>query len=214
MIPDSFLAYREVHAVMIANGDDKPIWMTEMSWRTTSADCSEGAWAGQKPEGVSEQQQATFLRQAYHCLAEDAYVQVGLWYPIEDEGAVVSGLLREDGSRKPSFAAMQAYARHGDQLSEPCGNFTGPKITVASPANHITYEGPLPIDVSASSSAGVFRIRLEVDGKLIRNYDGDSYPTTLSGGSTGRAPSTSPTVLTRSPSSPTTRSATSPRRAW
>ncbi len=36
MIPDSFLAYREVHNVMLANGDDKPIWMTELSWRTTS----------------------------------------------------------------------------------------------------------------------------------------------------------------------------------
>ncbi len=54
MIPDSFLAYREVHAVMLANGDDKPIWMTEMSWRTTSATCGEGAWAGQKSAGVSD----------------------------------------------------------------------------------------------------------------------------------------------------------------
>jgi hypothetical protein len=35
--------------------------------------------------------------------------------------------------------------------------------------------------VSASSSAGVFRISLEWDGKLIRNYDGSDFPTTLSG---------------------------------
>jgi len=74
MIPDSFLAYREVHAVMLANGDEKPIWMTELSWRTTSAVCPEGAWAGQKPEGVSDEQQAIFLSQAYHCLAENPYV--------------------------------------------------------------------------------------------------------------------------------------------
>ncbi len=91
MIPDSFLAYREVHAVMLANGDDKPIWMTELSWRTTSAVCSEGAWAGQKPEGVSEQQQATFLRQAYHCLAQDPYVQVALWFPLADRTASSPG---------------------------------------------------------------------------------------------------------------------------
>jgi hypothetical protein len=50
MIPDSFLAFREVHATMLANGDEKPIWMTEMSWRTTNAVCSEGAFAGHKPE--------------------------------------------------------------------------------------------------------------------------------------------------------------------
>ena len=80
LVTDSFLAYREVHAVMLANGDDKPIWMTEMSWRTTEAQCSEGAWAGQKAEGVSEQQQSTFLKQAYNCLAQDSYVKVGLWF--------------------------------------------------------------------------------------------------------------------------------------
>jgi hypothetical protein len=181
MIPNSFLAYREVHAVMLANGDDKPIWMTELSWRTTSAVCSEGAWAGQKPEGVSEAQQATYLSQAYHCLAQDPYVQVALWFPLEDQADTTAGLMRADGSHKPSFTAMRSYAHDGDQLSEQCGNFTGPAITVSSPSNHVTYAGPLPIHVSARSAAGVFRIRLEVDGKLIRNYDGSSYPTTLSG---------------------------------
>ncbi|HTU79972.1 MAG TPA: cellulase family glycosylhydrolase [Solirubrobacteraceae bacterium] len=181
MIPDSFLAYREVHDVMVANGDDKPIWMTETSWRTTSALCNEGAWAGQTAEGVSEEQQAIFLRQAYHCLNEDPYVQVALWFPLQDEGSVLSGLVRANGSRKPSFAAMRAYAHTGDKLTEPCGVFTGPKITVASPTNRVTYSGPLPIRVSASSPIGVFRIRLEWDGKLIRNYDGPDFPKTLSG---------------------------------
>jgi hypothetical protein len=181
MIADSFLAYREVHAVMVANGDDKPIWMTEASWRTTNATCAEGAFAGQKAAGVSEEQQATYLRQAYHCLAQAPYVQVALWFPLQDEGVVTSGLLRSNGSRKPSFAAMQAYVRNGDKLTEPCGTFTGPKITVRSPANHVVYRGPLPISVSANSSEGVFRIRLEIDGKLIRNYDSNDFAPSLFG---------------------------------
>jgi Cellulase (glycosyl hydrolase family 5) len=181
MIPDSFLAYREVRAVMLANGDDSPIWMTELSWRTTDATCSEGAWAGQKAGGVSDAQQATYLSQAYHCLDQDPYVQVALWFPLQDEGAVTSGLLRANGSRKPSFAALRAFARDGDRLTEPCGVFTGPRISVASPANHVRYSGPLPIHVSATSSEGVFRIKLKVDGKLIRNYDGPNFPATLYG---------------------------------
>jgi hypothetical protein len=181
LLPDSFLAYREVHAVMLANGDDKSIWMTELSWRTTSATCSEGAWAGQKGEGVSDEQQATYLTQAYHCLAADPYVKVALWFPLTDEGIVTSGLVRADGSRKPAWAAMRSYVRDGDTLTESCGEFTGPRITVLSPANHLSYSGPLPIHVLASSSQGVFRIRLEVDGHLIRNYDGGAYPSSLSG---------------------------------
>ena len=182
LITDSFLAYREVHAVMLANGDDKPIWMTELSWRTTSATCAEGAWAGQTAQGVNEEQQATYLRQAYHCMAQDHYVQVALWFPLEDEGVVTSGLLRSNGSRKLSFAAMRDYVHDGDELTEPCGQFTGPKISIGAPRSHLSYRGPLPIDVTAKSTDGVFRIRLEIDGKLIRNYDGPGFPTTLFGG--------------------------------
>jgi len=181
IITDSFLAYREVHAVMTANGDEKPIWMTELSWRTTAATCNEGAWAGQKPEGVSEATQATYLSQAYHCLAQNPYVQVALWFPLQDEGSVISGLIRANGTHKPSFNAMRDYVNNGDRLTGPCGVFTGPKITVGSPVNRIKYQGPLPIHVSAHSSQGVFRIRLLVDGRLIRNYDGSHFPSTLSG---------------------------------
>jgi hypothetical protein len=181
MIPDSFLAYREVHSVMLANGDDKPIWMTELSWRTTAAECEEGAWAGQKAQGVTDEQQATFLSQAYHCLAQDPYVQVALWFPVQDEGPVVSGLLRADGSHKPSFTAMREYMRHGDQVQGECGAFKGPAIHVSSPSDRISYSGPLPIKVSASSAQGVWRITLQCDGRTLRNYEGKTYPHSLAG---------------------------------
>jgi hypothetical protein len=141
MIPDSFLAYREVHATMLANGDNKPVWMTETSWRTTSAMCSEGAWKGQKPEGVTPAQQATYLSQAYHCLAQDPYVQVALWFALQDEHGLKNGLTWANGARKPSFAAMRSYAQNGDHLTEPCGVVTGPRISVLSPANNVHYNG-------------------------------------------------------------------------
>jgi hypothetical protein len=181
LIEDSFLAYREVHATMLANGDNSPIWMTEASWRTTSATCSEGAFAGQKPQGVSDAAQATYLSQAYHCLAQNPYVQVALWFPIIDEGAVVSGLVRANGSRKPSFASMRAYIHNGDKLKEACGVFTGPKITVAEPSNHLRYTRHLAVRAFAKSSNDVFRLRLEVDGKLIRNFDNRTPSHTIAG---------------------------------
>jgi hypothetical protein len=181
MIPDSFLAYREVHATMLANGDEKPIWMTELSWRTTDATCQEGAFAGQKAQGVTLDEQSTFLSQAYHCLAQDPYIPVALWFPLQDEGVVVSGLLRANGTRKPSFAAMQSYAREGDKVTQPCGVFTGPKIGLLSPANRVNYSGPLPIHVYATSPNGVYRIVLKIDGKRIRSYGGAFSPQKLSG---------------------------------
>jgi hypothetical protein len=179
--PDAFLGFREIHALMRAHGDDKPIWLTEMSWRTTAATCSEGAWAGKKPEGVDEQQQATYLSQAYHCLAQYPYVQLALWFPLSDDEGVTSGLIRADHSRKPAFDAMREYAHKGDALTEPCGIFTGPQIAVSSPTDRFAYSGPLMIHVSAKSPEGVMRITLEIDGKLIRHYTSNAMPTTLSG---------------------------------
>jgi hypothetical protein len=43
----SFLGFRTVHDVMVANGDGaKPIWMTELGWTTTASTCARGMWAG------------------------------------------------------------------------------------------------------------------------------------------------------------------------
>jgi hypothetical protein len=108
-------------------------------------------------------------------------VQVALWFPVQDEGVLVSGLIRADGSHKPSYTAMRNFVRKGDTLTEACGVLTGPRIRVLSPTDNVRYSGPLPIHVVASSSQGVFRITLKIDGKLIRNYGGSTYPSTLAG---------------------------------
>jgi hypothetical protein len=181
--PDSFLGYREVHATELANGDHKPIWMTEMSWRTTSAECSEGVFSGMKPEGVSETRQASYLSDAYHCLAQNSYVQVGLWFPIIDEPAVESGLLHTNSTRKPAYLAMRSYIRHGDRVKGTCGDFAGPRITVETPSRDHRYTGHLWIRVKASDSQGIATIRLLDDGHSIRNFDpfveGRGYPHTV-----------------------------------
>ena len=182
---------------MVANGDDKPIWMTELSWRTTSAVCSEGMWAGQKPEGVSEDTQATFLRQAYHCLEQDPYVQVALWFPLADEHGTTSGLIAANGTHKPSYDAMREYAHKGDSLHEPCGTFTGPSIWVSRRRTTSPTAARCRSLSLAHSKVGVFRIRLELDGKLIRNSTEKRIPRCSRAGSTTSTPSTSPTGVTR-----------------
>ncbi len=167
---------------MVANGDDKPIWMTEMSWRTTSATCSEGAWAGQKAAGVSDEQQATYLSQAYHCLAEDPYVQVGLWFPLTGRRRPSPRAWSAPTDRaSPPAAAMRSYIRNGDQLTESCGVFTGPEDHHLLARQPPELHRPAADPTSPPRAAGVFRIRLEIDGKLIRNYDGKTYPSTLAG---------------------------------
>lgn len=122
----SFLGYRTVHRVMLAHGDEKPIWMTELGWSTYPRLCNGGRWAGHKPGGVAPRRQALFLRQAYHCLARDRYVQIALWYGLQDTGPFDEprgeyGLLDSSLTPKPAYRALASYARHGDRLRGPCG---------------------------------------------------------------------------------------------
>jgi hypothetical protein len=164
----SFLGYRTVHAVMLAHHDRRPIWMTELGWSTFPGACDGGKWAGQKPGGVSPEIQATYLRQAYHCLAQNSYVPVAIWYGLQDLGPGTGtfgdfGLVDEATGPKPAFGALGAYEREGDTLREPCGDFHGPAISVARPLRGAHLEGATTVALSATDPFGVERITLETD---------------------------------------------------
>jgi hypothetical protein len=164
----SFLGYRTLHSVMLANHDRKPIWMTELGWSTYPGACDAGRWAGQKPGGVSPEVQATYLRQAYHCLAQDPYVQVGIWFGLQDLGPGSGsrgdfGLLAQSLQLTPAFSALASYQREGDTLKEPCGDFSGPSISVARPTRGAHLHGALTVVLSATDPFGVQRVTLETD---------------------------------------------------
>ncbi len=182
----SFLGYRTVHEVMLANGDNSPIWMTELGWSTDTQTCNSGAWAGQKPAGVTPQEQATFLQQAYHCLAQDSYVQVGIWYGLQDTEPFGTprgsyGLLGPNLQAKPAYGALAEYDRNGDRLTEQCGAQQGPQIKLTSPRTGVRYSNTLPISVTASDNVGVYQISLYDDHHIIRSFYVHGGLSTLSG---------------------------------
>jgi hypothetical protein len=174
----TFLGFRTVHDVMVANGQgDKPIWMTELGWTTATSTCGRGMWAGQKPAGVSEAQQAANVREAYHCLAGYPYVQAGLWFTLNDTNGHGDeldhyGLQRFDGSHKPSWDAFHSVATQGDTLSSPCGDFDAPSLKVTSPGASEQYVQVLTISAVATDASSVARITFQADGKEIRNFTG------------------------------------------
>jgi hypothetical protein len=179
----SFLGYKSVHDVMAAHGDgDTPIWMTELGWSSTNKTCARGQWAGKKPAGVGEANQATYLKAAYHCLALDPYVQVALWFNLQDLSATDDelnryGLLRADHSQKPSWAAFHDVAVNGDQLSGDCAKLDGPAINVAAPTEGAQYADGLFMKASASDP-NLHSISFYVDGKKVTGFSGSK----ISGG--------------------------------
>jgi hypothetical protein len=119
----SFLGYREVHQTMVDNGDGaKPIFMTEIGWSSTNGgatSCQRGQSAGQKPSGVTDQQQADYLNLALACMAQDPYVTLADWFMLKDgSGGPVDeldhyGLLAADGSQKPVYSVFHTAATQG-----------------------------------------------------------------------------------------------------
>jgi hypothetical protein len=172
----SFLGYQEVLQSMAAAGDgDKKLWMTEMGWSSSSALCDQGVWAGQKPGGVSEDAQALFLRQAWHCVASDPRVAGAFWFNLVDLGADDApdhrfGLLRSDGSEKPAFAALTDVAAGNDRLTDACGDFTGPAIQVlrlGDQGKSGRYARFLRVKVAAADPQTVARITLFLNGRKV-----------------------------------------------
>ena len=176
----SFLGFSTVHDVMVANGDGaKSIYLSEFGWSTTSSTCSGGTSAGKKPGGVSEQTQATYLQQAYHCLAQPqySYVAAAMWFDMVDfapQNVFYNryGLLSTALKPKPAFNAFREIATAGDKLSGTCGNFAGPTLHLITPTNGERYSGRLLVRVSAKANGGaVAQIALQHDGHSIMNFN-------------------------------------------
>ena len=105
--PMAFTGFREVRSSMLARGDDKPIWLTEFGWSTTTTE----SW------GVTQSQQADYLTRAYRLLESYPYVAIAYWYNLRnnfwdqdaDTWETQLGLMRTDFTRKPSYDAFRSY---------------------------------------------------------------------------------------------------------
>jgi hypothetical protein len=111
---------RQARRTQLANGDQRPIWLTEFGFNT-SADPN--AWQ----RGVTEAQQGQLLTDSYRLLEGEPYVQVAFYYSLrnnwwshDDPRSMEAcfGLLRTDFSAKPAFAAFRSYALSPRALSE------------------------------------------------------------------------------------------------
>jgi cellulase (glycosyl hydrolase family 5)/Big-like domain-containing protein/putative glycosyl hydrolase len=169
----SFTGYREVRATMVAHGDDKPVWMTELGWASTTALCERGGRAGTKAGGVTQAEQADFLAKAYGCLANDPWVEQAAWFNLHDlqtgstNDSLNLGLVTDAFVRKPAFAAFQRAAA---AAPIECGGTMDsgvPQLNIKAPTDGQLYLTSLPVNVTATDSEGVKDIDIFVDGKEV-----------------------------------------------
>ena len=116
--PGSFLGYRTVREFMVAQGDARPMWFTELGWSTTSEPC-----------GVSEAAQAERLEASIGLMDRDPYVEAVMFYNLRnnywmrdaDTTEARYGLLTSDFRAKPAYAAFKAAAQRTAPSSGPAG---------------------------------------------------------------------------------------------
>ena len=169
----AFTGYREVHQQMLANGEDKPIFM-EIGWSTSTRQCNVNNKTG--PAGVSHAQQAAFITQAFKCA--DAYVKAMAVFSLQDAAAqdtrydMRMGLTAWDGSRKPGWNALAAAATAGSSADPNCGgkvDVGAPRVSIDVPSQ---YFSRLVIHGAASDAeTKVARIELWVDGKRVAGHN-------------------------------------------
>ncbi len=100
-----------VRKVMLAHGDDKSLWLTELGWSTSSK--RDGpSWSN----GVDRRTQAANLSKSFTRIRSWPYVAVGVWYNLLDSSADPAdrlghyGLLDMRGAPKPAHEAFRRAA--------------------------------------------------------------------------------------------------------
>jgi Cellulase (glycosyl hydrolase family 5) len=167
----SFTGYREVRSTMLDHGDDKPIWMTELGWSVTTVKCPTNT---KEPAGVTRDQQALYLSNAYGCLAADPYVPMASWFSLQDFGPTEGigyryGLFDYSGAARPAFAAFKSAG--GASPDSACGlpvDRGAAPITIVAPTNNKNVSGDLNYEISASDPQGIRTLTLYVDGRRVR----------------------------------------------
>ncbi|HST26164.1 MAG TPA: cellulase family glycosylhydrolase [Gaiellaceae bacterium] len=82
---------------------DIPIWISEYGFQTRPG----------RAGGVTEAQQAAYVRESLAIAAADPRVQMFIWFVLRDDPAMStwdSGLIGDTGAQKPSFAAFAGSA--------------------------------------------------------------------------------------------------------
>jgi hypothetical protein len=110
---------------MLENGDaQKQMWLTEFGWSSTTTPAPGFEYAAQ----TSEQEQAQYIGQAFR-MGRDNYPWMGpmLLFQLNmalpnistdpNDERIAWGIIRRDGSKRPSYDAVKAYAKEWNAVN-------------------------------------------------------------------------------------------------
>jgi hypothetical protein len=99
---------RNIRSVQRANGDSKPLWLTEFGWTSCSPRRTQEGHAC-----VTRGRQAGNLADVFGALRRTRHVRGVLVYTLQDTRQYTFGLLTTRAARKPAFRTMRRILRSG-----------------------------------------------------------------------------------------------------
>jgi hypothetical protein len=181
----AFVGFVEVLEVLKKHGlSNLPLVVPIMGVSSTNGgpkSCARGEFAGKKPSGVSEAEQARLLTAEYQCLASYPQVVAADWFRLEDttgdpDSAEFDhyGLYRVDGSAKPALQAFKGIVAADGGKPAACADLKPPNIQINSPLPGQRFEDRLDFLFKASDRGGVGLARISLFSDLkplpIRSY--------------------------------------------
>lgn len=140
-----------IRKIMLAHGDDKPIWLTEFGWTTCNATSDYG-----RRRCVTEDKQATYTEKAWQMLSGWRYVQAATQYNLRNKGTDPAGIEDQYGLVHRDFSPKRGYRAFRTGLAANIATATSSSVATAT-ATVLDVAAPETVSVS---SDGVLRARV------------------------------------------------------
>lgn len=141
---------RAIHETQLANGDTKPVWLSEFGWSS----CWPRQRTQQEQACVTAAEQGANLQDTFRALARTRWIAAEVVYKLQGTLSEDFGVLNENDARKPSFAALSSV------FVSPFGKPRPVTLSLKRHGSHVVASGSGP--VGDYMELEVFR------GKLLR----------------------------------------------
>jgi Cellulase (glycosyl hydrolase family 5) len=126
---------RSIHEVQVANGDTKPLWLTEFGWSS----CWPQYRIQQEQACVTPRTQALNITNTFRSLARTPYVAAAVLYQLEGSTTENFGALNANGTHKPAFGALSSA------FTSPFGRVSPVTLSLRRRGNRVLASGSGPV---------------------------------------------------------------------
>jgi polysaccharide biosynthesis protein PslG len=126
---------RAIHAVQVANGDTKPLWLDEFGWSS----CYPQHRIQEEQACVTDRIQAANITNVFRSLARVRYIAADVVYQLQNTQGESFGVQKPNGAHKPAFSALARV------LASPIGSPERVRLRLRRTGSAVQAVGSAPV---------------------------------------------------------------------